>query len=53
MSDIENGWYFVEIHNPEPKDDEASTFRDWVEYTNRGWDMIHYERFNVGKIIHK
>jgi hypothetical protein len=49
--DIKNGWYFVEIHNPIPKDDEVSSFVDWVEYADDGWDMAGIERFKIGKII--
>ncbi len=45
------GWYFVEIQNPDPNDDEVKRFNDWVEYTSQGWDLFGYEGFSVIKII--
>ncbi len=48
---IKNGWYFVEIQNPIPEDDEVISFNDWVEYTDDGWDMVGLEKFKIGKII--
>ena len=50
-SELHKGWYFVEIQNPTPEDDEVISFNDWVEYTDDGWDMIGLEKFNIGKVI--
>jgi hypothetical protein len=45
------GWYFVEIQNPIPEDNEVISFNDWVEYTDDGWDMVGLEKFKIGKVI--
>ncbi len=50
-SELRKGWYFVEIQNTIPEDDEVISFNDWVGFTSDGWDMVGLEKFRIGKII--
>ena len=47
---MKDGWYYVEVINPSPADDEVKSFPEWVEMSNGKWDMRELEKFTVGEV---